>query len=271
LSSDKDKFDKKVKSSFVKNFYLEFEPDFEKQFYELIKRIKKEYGTKKGEDAIKCHAILNFGLQKIATQKIAKNREVDKKVLDKIIEEAEYFFGGYGYYKYLKKEKYLNYLKKEYFTPKKLNMPKNERLFIIEIDDKIGLSKIIEIIKNIGDKYFNIDHSPAPYVCLHKIKEVDLVSIKRLMCDKKIKFTDGTYFGGDRFRLDVLVSDTNLYNKEIPIKLVNEEYLNELIRNKNFDEIFSFYVNFPIEINNKGVCSIDLFIEQTQGLLKVIK
>ncbi|EKE21792.1 MAG: hypothetical protein ACD_7C00126G0016 [uncultured bacterium] len=256
--------------AFLNNFIVEFSHDFNNQFNIAIGEIKKSFKAKTIQEAIQFHAIIQTHLFKIATKKEKSKRKISKYQLGQIISTSEAIIFHSSYSKFIGNTKYIQMLKKEYFTFKKLNIPNQSRLFIIEIDKKIKESEIIFLIQNISKKYFSVDHSPAPFVCFSGIKDKEIIKIKQRLWDKKILFTDGTHFNGDRFRIQDLVANTNNHKNSISIKLMTELKMNEVLKAQSFDEIYDLFItnNRTIKANLSTIHQ--LYINQTKDLIKII-
>lgn len=269
LGADSKSFSSDVKDKFLKKFTLEFSNNFEKQFTELIKLIKENFDLKSEDEALVYHATLRARLFEIAIQKDIKLRTVNYSNLENLIEKNGRIIFYSAYYRYLKSEKYFKFLKKEYFTLKKPNMANKEHLFIVDIDDSVKDSEIIQIISNIKAKFFKKDTSPEPYICFIGINQERFNILKQIIWDKGMTFSDGTHFSNDKFRIDDLVGTHN-QKHSITFKLIDFNQLPLLIKKNVIDDSYIFL------INNKDIKTDlkefnEFYIGQTKNILKIIQ
>lgn len=269
LGADSRSFSGDAKDEFLKKFTLEFSDNFEKQFTKLIKLIKESFDLKSEDEALVYHATLRARLFEIAIQKDIKLRTVNYSNLANLIEKNGRVIFYSAYYKYLKAEKYFKFLKKEYFTLKKPNMANREHLFIIDVDDLVKDSEIIQIISNIKVKFFKKDTSPEPYICFFGINQERFNILKQKIWDKGMIFSDGTHFSNDKFRIDDLVSAHN-QKHSITFKLIDFNQLSLLIQKSVIDDSYIFL------INNKDIKAglkefNEFYIGQTKNILKIIQ
>lgn len=270
LGNTKDSYTQDDKKSFIENFTLEFSENFEKQFKNLIKEIVGSFDLKNDEEATAYHSILRAKLLDTALNKKVKSRVINFQILKTYAAKNERVLFELAHYKYLKNERYLKYLKKEYFTFKKINIPTKERLFAIELDDSIKDSDILQIVTNIKSRYFKKDISPAPYICLMNIKADTVRLLKQKLWDKGLFFADGTHFSGDRFRIVDLISDTHTNHSTATFKLVSLEDLTTLFKKKKIDEVFVFQISHNRKWQNKLIQANEFYVSRTRDILKVI-
>ncbi len=271
LGSDSGQYTLDDKKAFIDNFILEFSSNFEKQFSDLIELIKGTFQLKTEEEATTYHAIFKANLFDVAIKKNPKLRTINFTKLKGVINSKEKIIFDAAYYKYLKTERYLKFIKKEYFTFKKLNTPNKERLFVIETDNPMKDGDIIQIITNIKNKYFKKDTSPAPYICLFGIDNAKITSLKQKLWDKGLIFSDGTHFYGDKFRMNDLVADTHNNNCGITFKLLSLDQLPLLFKKKRPDESFLFLTSGDGEWRTKVKEFKEFYIGRTKNIIKIIQ
>lgn len=271
LGSDSDRYTQEDKKKFTENFILEFSSNFEKQFSDLIELIKASFDLKSEEEATTYHAIFKASLFDIAIKKNLKQRVVNYTGLKSVIINKEKIIFDVAYCKYLKTERYLRYLKKEYFTFKKINTPNKERLFVIEVDNFIKDGDAIQVITNIRNKYFKKDTSPAPYICLFGISSERIADIKQKLWDKALIFSDGTHFDRDKFRITDLVADAHENNCGISFKLLSFDQLPLLLKKKQPDETFVFLTSGDGEWRMKLKEFKEFYIDRTKNIIKIIQ
>jgi type III secretory pathway component EscR len=259
-----------LKEDFLKKFKIIFAPDFKKQFTELIGTIKKTYRLMSDEEAVGYHAILQYSLIKVALKSKAQDRKIDQAKISAIVkaQEAAIFYSGYR--EHLGKKKYLAHIKKEYFTQKKTNLPNHERLFVIETKDILSEMSIIQIASALSKKYFKLDGSPAPYICLRGLSDTKLTSVKQKLWDKKMYFTDGTHFAKDRFRMSDLIADTNNRKNLRTLKVLDEKYLEQFLKKNTNDEIYTFFTGDSSRVKSGKGNVVEVDFEKGSDILSLI-
>jgi hypothetical protein len=244
LGRNKGNLSDEQKRAFIKNFEIEFSENYENQFKLLIQKIKDAFGLDKDLEALNYHAIFQNYLLRLATNQTVGARRVAKSDLDRIIKQSEEVIFYCAYAKYLGKSKYLGYLRREYFTFRKINIPRVERLFIVEATEDTTSADVIKIIMAIKNKYYRIDNSPAPFVCIRNGMSLFIKQRlwERLAQDKET-FSDGTHFNGDRFRYRDLLAAADHHNR-ISVKIVEPAIVNRLMR--QIEEVYEFYISQPL-------------------------
>jgi hypothetical protein len=269
LSDRKNEFSESIKNEFLKKFTIEFSEDYEKQFKSVIKKINISFKLNSDELAILNHSIIRSKLIDIATLTKSKSRIVNFRYLQDLLTQGEKVIFNYAYLRYLDKSKYLNFLHRDFFTHKKLNIRDFERLFFIEIDNKIKDSDLLKIIDSIQAKYFKKHTSPAPYICMRSVDTDRFSTVKQMLYSKDLPFVDGTHFDGDIFRINDLLASVHDNNSNATFKLFLSGNLDLVLSKIKFDEIYSFYTFNRVEINSKYNIK-EFYIEQTSDIIKII-
>lgn len=271
LGKQSGEFNERAKMNFVKTFVLEFSEDFEAQFAKVIGEIKRVFRLKTDEEAVTHHAIFKSHLLDIALRKKASDRRVSCADLQSILDSKEKLIFEAAYSKYLTLTRYLDYVRKDHFSQRKLNTASSERLFIVEIDEKVKDADLVQIISNIVSRYHKKDISPAPYVYLYGLEDARLDILKQKLWDKDIFFADGTHFKGDKFRLDDLIKETHKDNRsDVTCKLVGRDSLISLLKKKVIDETFIFITKENRELKESVRDSREFYIEETRNVSKII-
>lgn len=269
LGSKSTSYTDATKNTFLSKFVIVFAPNFLKQFGELIKEIKKAFVLKSDEEAVGYHAFLQHGLISLAIKKRPQDRKINKKRIIELARKHESAIFHSGYRRHLGQEKYLAYIKKEFFTQKKTNFPNHERVFIIDADDGFSEKSVIAIATALSKKYYKLDISPAPYLCLLGYDYKKLAAIKQKLWDKKVVFTDGTHFAGDRFRMEDLIADTNNQKNPKILKILPEDYLSQFLKKDIADEMYYFFKSGQLKKKNKNF--IEISLERPTDILSLIK
>lgn len=120
-----------------------------------------------------------------------------------------------------------------------MNIDNYERLFIIPVDERCNEIVLLTIVGRIFQKFYRPDKSPSPFVVFKDISAEKLKLIKQTLIDRKIMFNDGTYFNGDKFRIEKLTA----IEKDVMVKIVEYKDLEEVMSTISFQEVYHFYLD----------------------------
>lgn len=272
LGKDKDKYQRDIKQKFVANFSLNFAENFNLQFKKLINSIKNSFNLMSDEEAIAHHAIFRAHLLEVATIRDKRQRIISLKKLKELLSRNERVIFEAAYSKHLSNGKYLNYIKKEYFTFKKVNVKSDERLFIVDVDKTASDTVLTGIVSAIQGKYFVRNNSPAPFIYLHSVGKKRYSAIKRKLWSKKLFFADGTHFADDEFRLgDIKLSIHEDSHNKATYKLISDSNLKLILKNVKFDEVTIFSIGDLKEISTNAAPCRKFYIHKTADILKVLE
>lgn len=140
-------------------------------------------------------------------------------------------------------------------------------MFIIDCDSNENKTDIRMIIDNIRNKYHRPKKSPVPYICFNNIDRSILNEVKMELLDDQIMFSDGTYFNGDRFRIERLKDDGK--NDNVLVKLADRTILEEIVSNINIKEYYHLFKENPIKFNSQHR-EINVQINHISEVLKII-
>lgn len=245
------RFPQDLRNGFINNFILCFGEDFENQFKYLVNEIMQSFDLKTIDEAIIYHSLIREKLFELAIKTDEKHRHITRQQLKEYISKCNKNI-FYGYYDtVMGREKYISLVKKQYFTIKTANLNRFERLFVIDCRDNYDETTIRKVIDNISSKYYRKGKSPAPYICFRGIGQETLTNIKREMGDDEIRFSDGTYFDGDKFRADRLKIDGDI--NDTKVKIIIEENINEVIGVVTFKEYYHLFLDKPLKFNTSFI------------------
>ncbi|NIK22886.1 hypothetical protein [Paenibacillus lupini] len=268
LGAEKKNYKRPLKIKFIQNFVIKFSHDYSGQFLETIELIKKTYSCKDNETAVYYHSIFRSKLLEMAIQN-RDERQLNSGLLSSLLSNVKSVVFHAAYADYLSKEKYEGIVKKMFFTLKKMNIDNYERLFIIPVDDMSNEIVLLTIIGRIFQKFHRPDKSPPPYVVFKNIKLEKLNLIKRTLIDREIIFNDGTYFNGDKFRLNKLTS----HDKSVMVKIVENKELEEIMSAVSFQEVYQFYFDSLTMINEENLKKsrhYQIQIDEVEQITKMI-
>lgn len=272
LSTEKDKVKVRDKKEFLKKFTLQFSTDFASQFKELVKKVKEKFELRTDEESILYLAIFRAQILEKAIKKEPKQRKICFDKLKEMKDHSENLIFELAHCNYLGKKKYLTYLKKEYFTLKKVNLSSKERLFVIEIDDQSKDSDILQVITNIKNKYFKQHTSPAPYICFYGTFNNKITThLKQRLWDKKLFFADGTHFNGDKFRIVDFIADLHTGFVKECFKLVEFSNMPLLLKRVAIQDIFLFKKSQHLNIRPASSELKAFYIDGVKDIIKIIE
>lgn len=246
LGNKKDDYSTIIKTQFIKSFKIKFLHDYEKQFKELLLTIESIYHVEK-DMTLYYHSIFRSEILRLVIKE-RRLRTLNKSQLDNLIKKYNdlVFFRLYG--NYLSKESYEKFIRKVFFTQKGINLLNYERLFIIDMYQFWNITDVLTIISNISRKFYKKDKTSAPIICFRNLNTNNINLIKQEMIDMGFYFNDGTFFNGDKFRMDKLF---NPIGREVYVRFIDEQNLVELVETKNIQEIFQFFIEESIELKTR--------------------
>ena len=242
LGDKKEDYTSYLKEEFISSFEISFSNNFEEQFEILIDLIKKSFSLPSKDKAYIYHSIFRSKLFDISIKDI-NEREISKQELDTFIKDTEKTIFYSSYSKYFNNVEYEKLIKKDFFTFNTANIDNFERLFLIDYHNDVNLVDINKIVNRISQKYFIKSKSPQPYLCFLNLDNQKIVELKQKLIDQGIMFNDGTYFNGDRFRLD-RIREKELDNYKLKVKIICHEHLSKLLQEVKIKEIFGFDFRF---------------------------
>lgn len=258
------------KEAFSSHLVVQFSDDYNSEFNKVIKRLKDSFSLTKKQLAIMYHAVIRSYLLDLAVKDLNERETCFEKVKS-IVGNVRSRVTMDGYQYLLGAEKYEKSVRKKYFVHSRVNVDNFERLFIVECDDQMTHTDIMQIINLISQKYFVKRKSPQPYILFRNLDYNVLTKIKRGLVDKEFLFNDGTWFDGDKIRTDKLFSNSidDSYGK---IKFLPDE---KFLRNQkilsHFNEIYEFYIRDPLAIKDFKGRHIEIPVCESQQVLKILK
>lgn len=267
LGDKKDEYLDYLKKEFIQNFQINFSDNFEKQFEELIEIIRDAFSLDSKEKAIIYHSIFRSKLFDISI-KSKDERDISKNELSLFINDTEQTIFYSSYSKYLGRDKYEKIIRKDFFTFKAANIDNFERLFVIDCHNDVNLVDINKIVNCISNKFFKVSKSPQPILCFLNLSEIKLIELKQELIDQGIMFNDGTFFNGDRFRLDRII-ENEIKNNQLKVKIVDFDHLFNILEKIKIREIYQFYIDLPLSIETDQK-HIKIQIEETNQIHRMI-
>lgn len=256
-----------LKNEFTDNFVIQFSENFEAQFKSLITLIASSFSLSNADKSYIYHSIFRSKLFDLSIKSF-EERQIEKKDLNTFIEATERTIFYDAYATYLGQDKYEKLMRKEYFTFNKANIDNFERLFIIDCIEDVNLVDVNKIVNCISRKYFRKNKSPQPYLCFVNLDDDKLIQLKQELIDQGIFFNDGTYFNGDRFRLNKIL-ENNIDDDTIKVKIINPEHMVKVLRKIVIKEFYQFYNLNPIDIITDQK-HIKIQIKATNQILKML-
>lgn len=267
-STVKLRYSSELRNRFAQRFIIQFSDDYEAQFEHTLALIKSSFSLPQKDTAILYHSIFRSKLLDLCV-KSKPNRKVCFADLKGFLDDAEVTVFSEAYLRYLGAEKYLHLIKKSYFTLQTPNIENYERLFLIECDAAVNQSDLIQISAQVAKKYYKEGKSPQPYIIFRKLIDSRLNDLKRALFDARIPLFDGTYFDGDRFRVDELHHGPS-NGASCKLKMLGEHQMSSLMQNVQMKEVFQFFIRDPLSLTLSGGHR-RIQIERTDQILQMIK
>lgn len=261
----KNNYSEEAKLNFIEKFEIVFFHDYLTTFNSLIQLIVETYSIKNIELAYYYHALFQSELAKRSIKE-REFRTLTSRDLNEMIRNSNQVIFYEEYRNRLDDKRYINMIRSEYFMHKKSFIIPSERLFIIECDSQDFDITLEEIVYNISKKFFMDGNkgskSPAPFICF---RNINILKLKQKLFDDLFYFNDGTYFNGDRFRIDKLLNNENSKYK---IRFINESEL-EGLKKLGSLEVYQFYKKEPLEVVI-GRKKIDINIKNIEEIKQII-
>lgn len=269
LAEKSSKYTDEQKKDFVRQFLIKFTSDFQKHFKKLIKLICIRYACTENEAVIK-HALMRSHILDLTLFRSPNKRKISLSSLDSVLDDASKIVFSESYAKYLGYNKYLGMVKRELFTFTAANVENHERLFIVD-GSKANEVDLVKVISTISKRYYRKLKSPAPYIYIRNTESLN--KIKQRLVDKGVAFTDGTRFSGDKFRIEDIKSDAPI-GVDVTLKIVDASTVERILKKIDFDDVYEFYVNLPLENNvlQKLDCSRShIKLDKVSEVMKLMK
>ena len=269
LGKGASKYGKNKIEVFSSHLVIEFCNDYKAGFDSVIKELKNSFGLRTRDLAIMYHSIIRSYLLDLAVKELSE-RKTSYAKFKTLVEKVQLHVSMDGYQRILGSDKYERLIRKQNFVHKRANIDNFERLFIIECDKTITPVDVMQIVSVVSNKYFVKGKSPQPYILFKNLDGEVMTKVKQGLVDKGIFFNDGTWFNGDKIRID------KLFSKKIDeafgkVKfLPGEELLGSTKILGYFDEIYEFYVTDSISIRNFEDRYIQIPVANSQQALKII-
>lgn len=244
------KYSDKVLEEFIKNFKIVFSINYIEQFEHVLQLIQNRLKVEE-EEAILFHSLIRDYLMKIAIKPNKDDRNITFDGLKQYLSQCRNITFSSMYQEILGNQRYLEIIKKKFFTFRSANINKFNRLFIIECNEDELQGELRKLIESIYHKFYRVGKSPAPYVLFKGINKQILNEVKQELLDDEIYFSDGTYFDGDKFRIDKLIKDGD--KEHICIKFLDEQSINEVMGEVGFKEIYNIHSKQRYSLNSNAI------------------
>ncbi|MEG2230325.1 MAG: hypothetical protein RRY22_06125 [Bacilli bacterium] len=265
-------FTRKEKETFIKHFKVIFSNGYFNKIDELLQIIKTEFSVSSEVAEIYYYGLVSYVINIVIKNK-PENRKITKKeIINYLLKKSDEIFKDF-FFKNNEKEKYIKFIKKEYFFEKNIN--RHHRLFIINLDSK-NIENYYDCITKIIKKYYLLDKrkkmikSDAPYICIPFITEQLLVDLKSKLC-LDFNITDGYKFYNSPFDVEYITKKfTPMENLSCKI-INNQENLNVVVEKLTDDgiKIYEFYNNADkkLDIDN----SFSIKATELNDVIKMIR
>lgn len=221
-------------------------------------------------------------IRKLAIEPHEEDRKITGKAFLSNINVKDKVFNSWQL-SYLGEEKYNRYLNKKHFKDTSSTATlRAARFFVIQCDDFVISSDLIDCIKKISNKFSHKEHRRTsdkdrfcPYLFIQGYDEQKLIDIKKQLKSIGLDFIDGYAFKGadfDVYRVCISPSKDN----QIKLKVLNS--IDELIASINYMhkqhiELFEFYRSSPTTFSgiNDSIKQNIIKISNIASIKEIIK
>ena len=256
-----------LREQFLSSFTVRFSEDYEAQFVRILEMLKSIFSLKTIEEAALYHSIFRSKLLDRSILTIPE-RYVCLDDLRHFLNDTEVTVFYSAYSKFMGIEKYTKLIKKRYFTSSFPNINNFERLFVIECGDTTNTADLINLTNRLAIKYFRKGKSPQPYIIFRNCSRDKLNKLKQDLYDSEVIFFDGTYFDGDRFRINELINN-QMNNSGFVLKISPEEEILSLFQHVKIMEAFQFFFSDPLSIISSAK-HIRIQIDNTEQAIQML-
>ena len=256
-----------LRQKFLQRFIVRFSEDYETQFRHTLSLLKSSFDLKENEEAVLYHSIFRSKLLDSCVRPKAQRR-ICLDDLKRFLEDTQITIFHSAYAKYMGTNKYLKLMRKTYFTISRPNLENFERLFLVECDNAVNPVDLIQVATRIARRFYRKGKSPQPYIVFHNVAERVLNEVKRELFNQGERFFDGTYFNGDRIRVNDLTRN-RVNDEHFNLKITSLTTLSEIQHQVAIKEIFQFFVAEPLQLTVPGKHR-RIQIHKTEDVLQII-
>ncbi|MFJ5640249.1 hypothetical protein [Streptomyces sp. NPDC093223] len=263
-----EEFSDELLEEFSKCLTIRFSVDYREQFKEVVALLMREHYLHTEAEAVACHAIIQKHLLDLVVNNPPEARLVSGDKLREVVNSARSSIFHSAYQKLLGNERYLKLLKSE-VVQRGINLPKRERLFVVESGPLVNDHDLVDIAVAVRDRFYRKHNSFTPYLVFRGIG--DLSRVKGLLIDADVKIFDGTYFNGDRLRLRDLTDPKT--GRTVELKISGEENIPGIMEMATFADIYDFFVSSPSSLIDEeaGARVYRRFVQSTHDVARIIR
>lgn len=261
------------KEEFISHYKVVFSQNYINKSEELVGKIKQDLSVSIDVAEMYYYSLVTYIINLIVKNK-PQDRFCTKKLLIEYLKDtSSKIFYDFSL-KYSKKEKYLKFIRNEYFFEKNIN--DHNRVFIINLSSNLAddyYDCVCKIIKRyyVLNKKRNMIKSHAPYIYLANIDDCLLVQLKCKLVDY-YNITDGYRFKGSELDVDFITKKFTP-NDNVSCKLINsiEDLVKIITKLKNSGvKVYEFY-----DDENRNKCELEsivsIQVENIDDICKILK
>ena len=151
-------------------------------------------------------------IQKLAICKTVFERTITKTLFFSIINKKDAVLSSWLSRKF-GADYYARSIKRKYFFPNIIKIPKAARIFIFDFSIDFDLAGVTELLRKVGTRYSHVEHlrTPAadrfcPYIFVIGVTDAQLIELKQNLINSGIAIADGHAFNGSTFSPNQLVA-----------------------------------------------------------------
>ena len=150
---------------------------------------------------------------------------------------------------------YARSIKRKYFFPNAIKIPKVARFFIFDFSVGFDLASVAELLHKVGTRYSHVEHhrTPAtdrfcPYILLMGVSDEQLIELKQNLINSGLAIVDGHAFKGSAFSPTQLVAPPTKDNLTKLKFVASTDQVNSVIAHvTNMPAVvFEFYKEEPL-------------------------
>ncbi|WP_371549202.1 hypothetical protein OG266_29330 [Streptomyces sp. NBC_00554] len=243
LRKDTQEFSEELITEFSKCLTIQFSVDYKEQFNKVVTLLMKEHCLQTEVEAIACHAVIQKYLFDLVVNNPPGARLVSGERLREVVNSTRTSIFHSGYQNFFGNERYIKLLRSE-VTQRGINLPKRERLFVVECPPQLNAHDVVDIALAVRKRFYRRHNSFSPYLVLRGMEDLSIA--KRLLIDAEVGIFDGTYFNGDRLRLGDLTNPK--IGRSVELKISGEENIPGMVEMVSFADVYDFFISSPSQL-----------------------
>ncbi|MFJ6459737.1 hypothetical protein ACIQM0_01470 [Streptomyces sp. NPDC091387] len=264
-----DEYSEDLLMEFSKNFHIQFSANYQSQFGHVLDTLMQAYHLSTKVEALKYHAIIHRFLVDLVLNNPSGRRVVSTNILDDVVKEAQSTLFLSAYQRIYGNAKYVRLLREE-FRQRRINVPKRERLIIVQSGKNSNLHDLVDIALHVKSRYHRKSDSVPAYLIFRGTDRMPI--LKKMILDSGVLIFDGTHFDGDKQQLGNLLNPNGM--RRVELKVTGEENLHGLLQQVGFSDVYDFFLDIPAVTPKTGAygCRIhSWYVEKPSDVAQILR